>query len=189
MNPPSAENPSEEWIRVDAARRDPGQFGHLYEAHFERVYAYVARRVKGREEVEDLTSEVFRRALANLRGFENRGAPFSAWLLRIAANAVVDRARRARTALTPLDVPEPSEPERIEAADRARLFRAVATLPSEQRRVIELRFAEERSIAEIAAALGKSEGAVKQLQLRALRGLRKQLGAGVGKDGKGGADG
>lgn len=189
MSQPASPSPSEEWIRVDAARRDPGQFGHLYEAHFERVYAYVARRVKGREEVEDLTSEVFRRALAGIRGFENRGAPFSAWLLRIAANAVIDRARRARSARPLADVPEPSEPERLEAADRARLFRAVTTLPPDQRRVIELRFAEERSIAEIAAALGKTEGAVKQLQLRALRALRKHLGARDGKDVKGGKDG
>jgi RNA polymerase sigma-70 factor, ECF subfamily len=154
---------------------DPSQFGELYEANFERVYAFVARRVKGREEIEDLTSDVFRRALAGVNRFENRGVPFSAWLLRIAANAVIDRARRASRKAPPPEAPEPSEPECLDAETRARLFRAVAALPADQRRVIELRFAEERSIAEIAAALGRTEGAVKQLQLRALRGMRKRM--------------
>jgi RNA polymerase sigma-70 factor (ECF subfamily) len=171
---------ADERLRVDAARKDPGQFAVLYEANFERVYAYVARRVKGRAEVEDLVSEVFRRALSGLHGYEARGAPFSAWLLRIAANAVVDRARRARRrAAAPADaelVHEPSEPERVDAESRAQLFRLVAALPADQRRVIELRFAEERSIREIAGLLGRTEGAVKQLQLRALAALRKKIG-------------
>jgi RNA polymerase sigma-70 factor (ECF subfamily) len=175
---------ADEQLRIDAARKDPGQFAALYEANFERVYAYVARRVKGRAEVEDLTSEVFRRALAGLHRYESRGAPFSAWLLRIAANAVVDRARRAgRRAPTAVDLElslEPSEPEYLDAESRARLFRCVAELLPDQRRVIELRFAEERSIREIAGALGKTEGAVKQLQLRALAALRKKIGSGDG---------
>ncbi|MFI5315961.1 MAG: sigma-70 family RNA polymerase sigma factor [Myxococcota bacterium] len=169
---------SDERRRVVAARRDPGPFAALYAANFELVYAYVARRVKGRAEVEDLTSEVFRRALAGLPGYESRGAPFSAWLMRIAANAVVDRARRAkRREPTALELgPEPSEPERLDAESRARLFRCVSELPPDQRRVIELRFAQERSLREIAAALGRTEGAVKQLQLRALAALRKKIG-------------
>jgi RNA polymerase sigma-70 factor (ECF subfamily) len=171
---------SDERLRVEAARKDPGQFAPLYEANFERVYAYVARRVKGRAEIEDLTSEVFRRALSGLPGYQSRGAPFSAWLLRIAANAVVDRARRAgRRAASTAELElslEPSEPECLDAERRARLFRCVAELPRDQRRVIELRFAEERSIREIAGALGKTEGAVKQLQLRALAALRKKMG-------------
>ena len=172
---------ADEQLRVEAARMDPGQFAALYEANFERVYAFVARRVKGRAEVEDLTSDVFRRALSGLASYESRGAPFSAWLLRIAANAVVDRARRAgRRAPSAFDLAlarEPSEPECVDADTRARLFRCVAELPREQRRVIELRFAEERSMREIATALGKTEGAVKQLQLRALAALRKKIGS------------
>ena len=168
----------DEQIRIAAAQQDPGQFAALYEANFELVYAYVARRVKSRAEIEDLTSDVFRRALAGLPRYEQRGAPFSAWLLRIAANALIDRARKAKRrepAAVDLEV-GPSEPERLGAEARARLYRAVEGLLPDQRRVIELRFAEERSIAEIARALGRTEGAVKQLQLRALAALRKRIG-------------
>ena len=72
---------------IEAAQRDPGRFAELYESNFDRVYAFVVRRVRDREEAEDVTSEVFHRALANLGQFEWRGVPFAAWLLRIAANA------------------------------------------------------------------------------------------------------
>jgi RNA polymerase sigma-70 factor (ECF subfamily) len=174
-------NTAEERLRVDAARQDPGQFAPLYEANFELVYAYVARRVKGRAEVEDLVADVFRRALAALPRYQSRGAPFSAWLLRIAANAVIDRSRRAkRRAPTAEDLElahGPSDSERLDAEGRARLFRCVAALPADQRRVIELRFGEERSLKEIAHVFGRTEGAIKQLQLRALAALRKTIGS------------
>jgi RNA polymerase sigma-70 factor (ECF subfamily) len=139
------------------------------------VYAYLARRVPERAEVEDLTAEVFCKALDGLRGYEWRGAPFAAWLLRIAANALTDRARRT---LRAVPGPAPAEPVAqldADALEQAQLFGLVAQLPAEQRRVIELRFAEERSTREIAAELGRTEGAIKQLQLRALRSLRKRI--------------
>lgn len=86
---------AEERLLVEAAQKDPARFAELYEINCERVYAFVARRVGDRDAAEDLTSEVFHKALANLRRFEWRGAPFAAWLLRIAANAIADRAQRA----------------------------------------------------------------------------------------------
>jgi|SRR5579864_7727210 len=166
-----------ERLLVEAAQKDTSKFGDLYELHFERVYAFVARRVRERDKAEDLTSEVFHRALAGLPAFEWRGAPFSAWLIRIAANLVIDHAQRAaRETPARKDDPEPStkaEQEELEA--RARLFRMVGQLPSEQRRVIYERFVEQRSIREIAQQLGRTEGAVKQLQFRALQKLRKRL--------------
>jgi RNA polymerase sigma-70 factor (ECF subfamily) len=170
-------DPEAERLRIEAARQDPSQFGPLYEAHFDRVYAYLARRVRERAEVEDLTAEVFRKALDALPRFEWRGAPFETWLLRIAANALTDRARRALRAVPSDPDPVPGEQQGAErgAIDGAALFRLVAALPGDQRRVIELRFAEERSIREIAAELGRTEGAVKQLQLRALQSLRKRV--------------
>jgi RNA polymerase sigma-70 factor, ECF subfamily len=160
---------------IEAAQADPARFADLYERHFHRVYAYVARRASTRAEAEDVTSEVFEHALTNLRKFEWRGVPFLAWLFRIAANALADRWRRTSrdSHEPPPDVPDAREAEEIER--RAMLFQLVDRLPDAQRRVIEMRFVDQRSIREIAAALDRSEGAVKQLQLRALETLRKHL--------------
>src|SRR5216684_8086500 len=84
------ENSSDERLLIEAAQRDPHRFAEIYELNFARVYAFIARRVHNREEAEDLTSDVFHQALANLQRFEWRGAPFAAWLYRMAANAVAD---------------------------------------------------------------------------------------------------
>jgi RNA polymerase sigma-70 factor (ECF subfamily) len=167
-----AETEAGERLLVEAARKDPARFGELYERHFEMVYAFVLRRVRERAAAEDLTADVFQRALASLPRFEWRGAPFAAWLYRIAANAVATHFEKAaRQVSAPAD-PPPLEVEREEVEHRARLFRLVDGLPEVQRRVIRLRFAEEKSIREIARSLGKTEGAVKQLQLRALKNLK-----------------
>lgn len=166
-----------ERLAVEAAQRDPRRFDELYEANFERVYAYVARRVRDRDEACDVTAEVFHRALKHLARFEWRGVPFVAWLLRIAAHAVVDRAAHREAQNVELPSPDAVPAVDLEDAERrAQLFRQVDALPAEQRRVIVLRFAEDRSIREIADDLGKSEGAVKQLQFRGLQTLRARLG-------------
>jgi len=86
---------ADERLLVESAQSDPAKFDALYELHFERAYAFVAGRVRDRATAEDVTSEVFHKALANLPSYEWRGAPFAAWLLRIAANAIVDQAKRA----------------------------------------------------------------------------------------------
>jgi RNA polymerase sigma-70 factor (ECF subfamily) len=168
---------AEERLLVEAARQDPAKFADLYDLHFERVYAFVVRRLRDRDKAEDVTSEVFQKALANLKSYTWTGAPFVAWLFRIAANAVSDHFKRAsREAVNSNDPPDPSGgPEQEAAEDQARLFRLVENLPAEQRRVVFGRFVEERSIKEIAQQLGKSEGAVKQLQFRALEKLRSQM--------------
>ena len=82
---------ADERLLIEAAQRDPARFAELYQNNFERVYAYIVRRVGNRAETEDLTSEVFHHALANLKRFEWRGIPFAAWLFRIAANLISDR--------------------------------------------------------------------------------------------------
>jgi RNA polymerase sigma-70 factor (ECF subfamily) len=168
---------AEERLLVEAAQNDPAKFGELYDIHFERIYAFVARRMGDRDKAEDLTSEVFHKALAGLRSYEWTGTPFAAWLFRIAANAVSDQLKRS--AREPVNVDDPPElsggPEQEQAEARAWLFRLVEKLPAEQRRVVFGRFVEQRSIREIAQQLGKSEGAVKQLQFRALEKLRSQM--------------
>jgi RNA polymerase sigma-70 factor (ECF subfamily) len=171
---------TEERLLVEAAQSDPLEFDALYELHFERVYGFVAGRVRDRATAEDLTSEVFYKALANLKSYEWRGVPFAAWLLRIAANAIIDRRQEASRMYSlpeePADRSVHLDTRAIE--HRARLLRLVGQLPETQRRVVHERFVDQRSIREIAKRLGKSEGAIKQLQLRALVRLRAQMGGG-----------
>jgi RNA polymerase sigma-70 factor (ECF subfamily) len=171
-------NESEERLLIEAAQKDPGRFAELYELNFHRVYAYVLRRVHNRVDAQDLTAHVFQQALANLGKFSWRGAPFATWLYRIASNAIADQARRksrevAEESNTVSANPGTTDLEFTER--RARVFKAVAKLPEDQRRVIMLRFADEKSVREIADELGRSEGAVKQLQFRGLETLRAQL--------------
>ncbi len=169
---------ADERLLIEAAQKDTACFAELYELHFERVYAYVARRVQDRAETEDLTAEVFHHALANLKRFEWRGIPFSAWLYRIAANLISDRWQKSGREVTDEEQIAAAQvsPAEIEEVDRrATLFRLVEGLPSEQQRVVVLRFVEQKSIKEVAKAIRKTEGAVKQLQFRALTTLRARM--------------
>ena len=164
-----------ERLLIEAAQQDPARFAELYENNFERVYAFLLRRVGNREEAEDLTAEVFHQALASISRFEWRGRPFVAWLLGIAGNVLRDRWQRV-TKQPELAV----EPDEIPGAEdgterRALLFQLVDGLPADQRLVIVRRFVEQRSIREIALELARSEGAIKQLQLRALQSLRSRM--------------
>jgi RNA polymerase sigma-70 factor, ECF subfamily len=160
--------------RIEAAQRDPARFGDLYEENFYRVYAYIARRVGDRHAAEDLTADVFREALAGIGKFEWRGVPFVAWLLGIASRAVADHFKRSgREAGNRVAGREPSSDDEFER--NAMLFQLVERLPEAQFRVIHMRFVEQKSIREIAVELGRSEGAVKQLQLRALENLRAEM--------------
>ena len=165
-----------ERLLVEAAQKDPTKFSELYQRNFDRVYAYIARRIGNRHTTEDLTSDVFHKALAHLPNFDWRGVPFAAWLLRIASNVVADQWKRQSKEIIE-DPPEASDEIDMEELEhRARLFRMVEKLPTDQRRVISMRFAEGKSIREIAQELGRTEGAVKQLQFRGLQTLREQLG-------------
>ena len=169
---------SEERLLIEAAQNDPSRFAELYEHNFYRVYAYVARRVRDRAEIQDLTALVFQQALANLGKFKWRGSPFAAWLYRIASNAIADQARqkmRESVEQPNLSSESSTATDLEEVERRARLFTAVDKLPEDQRRVIVMRFADEKSIREIADEMGRSEGAVKQLQFRALENLRNRL--------------
>jgi RNA polymerase sigma-70 factor (ECF subfamily) len=164
-----------ERLLIEAAKHDPARFADLYSRNFHVVYAYVARRTASREEAEDITSEVFHQALANLKRFEWRGAPFAAWLIRIASNAIADRWKlQSREAADPPDQ-ELSDPSMENVERKAELFQLVDRLPQNQRRVIVLRFAEQKSIREIAQELKRTEGAIKQLQFRALEKLRADM--------------
>lgn len=168
-------NQKDERLQVEAARQDPARFAELYENNFERVYAYIAHRVRNREEAQDATADVFHQALASLPRFEWRGSPFVAWLLGIAANVLSDRWQRVakRQEVVTDDLEQVGMEDDIE--QRAMLYQLVETLPDDQRRVIIRRFVGQKSLREIATELGRSEGAIKQLQLRALQNLRKRI--------------
>jgi RNA polymerase sigma-70 factor (ECF subfamily) len=166
-----------ERLLIEAAKEDPRRFGDLYEANFERVYAFIIRRVQDRHDAEDLTAEVFQHALANLYRFEWRGVPFAVWLFRIAANVIADRwEKRSKQRPDPVSDDDLDHSDWQEIDRRATLFQLVDSLPEDQRSVIVKRFVEQKSIRDIAQEFGRSEGAIKQLQLRALESLRARVG-------------
>lgn len=171
----ATEHDADERLLIEAAQRDPTCFAALYEANFDRVYAFVARRVPSREEAEDVTAEVFHQALASLAGFEWQGTPFAAWLIGVASHLI---ARRWQRATGHIEVPA-EELETIGVPDHAErqalLAQLVNRLPDDQRLVIQRRFVDQKSVREIAQELGRSEGAIKQLQFRAIETLRNQV--------------
>ena len=162
-----------------AKRYDRKAISELYRRHVQRIYRYIYYRVGDVNVAEDLTADVFLKALEGLEGFTYRGIPFSAWLHRIAHARVMDHFRKqAKRELLPLDerlVATGKGPQAmIEARlDHEELQSAIAQLTTDQQQVIILKFVEGLSNAEVARILGKSEGAVKSLQHRALNSLQR----------------
>ena len=160
---------------------DKEAFARLYEDYFDRVYRYVALKIGNRTEAEDMTQQVFLKAYKSISSYRWKGVPFSSWLFRIAHNQMVDFFRRASKRRTvPLDETLlPSSDDPVRAVERhlnvEELARATARLTEAQREVVSLRFAGGLAIAEVARAMGKSEGAVKALQHSAIVALRKTL--------------
>jgi len=171
----------EESLVKRAQQRDTAAFAAIYEEYVDRVYRYILLRVGTRVDAEDLTEQVFLKALESIDSFKWRGAPFGAWLFRIAQNLVVDFVRRkSRRQTSPLEEWEGVATGDPESAVELKLsieetVAAVARLTEAQRQVIALRFGAGLSIAEAAGAMGKSEGAVKALQHSALVSLRRIL--------------
>jgi RNA polymerase sigma-70 factor (ECF subfamily) len=164
---------------IEASQKQPRRFAQLYERYFDRVYAFALTRTGDRGAAEEVTAETFRLALENLSRFQWRGVPFSAWLFRIAANVATDSFKQsAREEALPADVPEDQswEDRLIEVETRARLFELVRRLPQDQQRVLVMRFGEEKSVREVAAEMGRSEGAIKLLQHRAIARLKSWVG-------------
>lgn len=168
---------ADEADHVSAAREDPRAFTTLYARYLQPVYGYCYVRLGSREAAEDATGETFMKALAALPSF--RDGTFAAWLFRIAHNVVVD-LQGGRRPTAPLDAAEPRDedptPEEVvvASAEAAALRAALARLSPEQRAVLELQLAG-WSQRDVAAALGKSEAAVKMLRLRAVARLRTLL--------------
>jgi RNA polymerase sigma-70 factor (ECF subfamily) len=167
---------------AQAQQGDQIAFATLYEQYRPLVFRFLRRRLDGSEEVvEDLTEDVFVKLYEKLDRYIERGLPFTAWLYRIAHNQLVDYLRTLpRQTAQPLDavadVPErQTTSEYSSVLDRQTLEPALARLTPEQRQAVELRFLQGMSVAETAAAMGRSEEAVKKLQARALVNLRRAL--------------
>ncbi|MCH8226380.1 MAG: sigma-70 family RNA polymerase sigma factor [Chloroflexi bacterium] len=179
----------EELVRA-AQRGQRDAFARIYETHVDRVYRYLLSRLGQPADAEDVTAEVFIRAMKALPSYKPRGTPLMAWLYRIAHNQAVNwgktRSRRRENSLEDLAVRSSDDPER-EALDRASFAEAereMEQLTPLQRQVLSLRFAGELSIAETGKIMKRSQGAVKFLQYSALQALRRNLEqAGAGSHG------
>ncbi len=177
--------PEEESLVRRAQQQDQQAFAQLYEEHFDKIYRYVALRIGDRAEAEDITQQIFLKALRSISSFRWKGVPFSAWLFRIAHNQVVDYLRKkTKQATVPIDestLSSGNDPQLLieQKLNIEQLMSATRRLTEAQREVISLRFAGELPIAEVAKIMGKSEGAVKALQHSAIVALRKVLSVGL----------
>ena len=177
-------SPAEDAALARRAKEGDAQaFASLYDRYFPRVYRYVFYRMRDEQEAEDMTSEVFLRALRAMPRYEPR-QPILAWLYRIARNAVIDRQRAARPRVAFEDaLAHPDAADQVVDPDvqllatdrRARLRAALEHLTSEQQEVVVLRFIEGLSAEEVGRIMNKRAGTVRGLQFRALQALRKRL--------------
>ncbi len=165
-----------------AQQQDQEAFAQLYERHFDKIYRYIALKIGNRMEAEDMTQQVFLKALRSISSYKWKDIPFSAWLYRIAHNQVVDYLRKkTRHPTTTLDEPlaiSDSNPQKTAEHKLGieELMMAARRLTPAQQEVLALRFTSELPITQVAMIMGKSEGAVKALQHSAIVALRKLLG-------------
>lgn len=162
---------------ISRARHDRAAFAELYDLYLPRVYSFCRKSSVAHEEAENLTAETFERALMAIPRYEDRGLPFSRWLLRIARNMILNHARSAGRE-TELNDPAslPSDESHLDDWEEAYwLRRHLQSLPRDQQEVVRLRFYEDQPFSDVAAQMGRSEGAVKQLLRRALQRLHLQI--------------
>jgi RNA polymerase sigma-70 factor (ECF subfamily) len=154
----------------------------LYLLHFDRIYSYLHMSVGNRHDAEDLTTQTFMKMLESIKRFRWQSAPFSAWLFRIAHNLAMDHFRSSRRWQPEEEVPEPAgdaepsaEAAALQTIGRESMLELIENLSHEQQQVLTLKFVFNLPNADVAMILGKSEGAIKSLQHRALVSLQKQI--------------
>jgi RNA polymerase sigma-70 factor (ECF subfamily) len=175
------EDPPDDATLVRRSLEDAEAFGILYDRYCDRIHRFVLRRLSDRAAAEDVTTEVFIKAMRGLEGYQPERGPFSGWLFRIAANATVDHVR-ARRFTEPLDEApemvdraEPIEDQVVRRVDADRVWAVVDRLTDAQRVAVTLRLAHDLTVPEIARRLNRSEGAVKLLLNRGLAAARLYL--------------
>ena len=174
---------TDEDLLIDQAKTDPEAFGKLYEQYVDKIYSYVYYRIGNHHDAEDLTAKVFHRALNHIPNYNHRGAPFAAWLYRIAHNLVAnwhrDHQRRKVVGLEQIKFSGNRQETPHQAAERTNerelLLTAIQKLPPERQELLMLKFAERMSNAEIGQVMGRSEGAIKSLYHRTLVSLKGLL--------------
>lgn len=169
----------DERVLVERARSDANAFGILYDRNVDAIYRFVRARLGNAAAAEDVTAEVFLKALRGISRYRDTGRPFSCWLYRIAANAVVDYFRHEPVGRE-LSEELPDAATQVEATALRHLevqnvWRLVESLPPQQRVAMTLRFRDDRSAGEAAKVMGKSEAAVKLLIYRAVGRLRSEV--------------
>jgi RNA polymerase sigma-70 factor (ECF subfamily) len=154
----------------------------LYLLHFDRIYSYLHMSVGNRHDAEDLTTQTFLKMLEAIGRFRWQSAPFSAWLFRIAHNLAMDHFRASKRWHPEEEVPEPpdaeeasAEEEAMYAIGRQSMLELIERLSADQQQVLTLKFVFNFPNADVATILGKTEGAIKSLQHRALVSLQKQI--------------
>ncbi|MCB9451257.1 MAG: sigma-70 family RNA polymerase sigma factor [Anaerolineaceae bacterium] len=174
--------PDEHQLIQRAQQGDKEAVGMLYEAYVQAIFNYVSYRVESDHVAEDLTAEVFVRMVTGLSTYQYTGAPLGAWLYRIAASRIADYYR-ARKHMREGEIPENQATDDTDPfgkiakyEERARLRKALRTLPEDYQTVLILRFMQHQTHAQVAEAMGKSERAVRVMQHRALKALAKALG-------------
>jgi RNA polymerase sigma-70 factor (ECF subfamily) len=170
-------------VLVERAQRgDRSALEELYLLHFDRIYSYLHMSVGSRHDAEDLTTQTFVKMLEAIGRFQWRAVPFSAWLFRIAHNLAMDHFRANKRWQPEEEIPESVQGEESSAEEQAlaslgdtSMLELIDRLSPEQRQVLTLKFVFRFSNGEAAAILGKTEGAVKSLQHRALVSLQKHV--------------
>ena len=177
----NADDPEQQALLERASRADTAALGEIYDQYAERIYAYIYHRVGQAELAEDLTGQAFMRMLEAIRSGQAWKTSFSGWLYRIAHNLVIDHYRRRGRAtfvdideVAPISTTEGDPSKSVQARlERENLRTALNQLTDEQAQVITLRFLDDLSIAEVATIMARNEGAIKALQYRAVRALRR----------------
>lgn len=168
-----------------AYKHDTDALAQIHDSYYGPLFRYVSFRVADRHTAEDLVSEVFTRFLVALRKGNAPQQTLRGWLFGVAGHVVSDHYRRHyRTPNQPLDetlMSQDAGPEEVaeDMSTREDLHRAMASLTSEQQHVLALRYGQEMPIQEVARTLGKTEGAIKQLQARAIAALTRKLTSGM----------